>query len=179
MCRNDCSVARQSQTDSLVEAVHRVGCKHTRARATSGAGASLNLGCILVGAVLVGAEHHCIDKVGTTTTEVTRLHRTTRHEYGGDVKAHRCHQHTRGNLIAVADAYQGVHLVSIGHILHRVDDNVARGERVEHTVVTHSDTVVDGYGVELGCEATLLLDEFLYILTYLVKVHVTGYHLSE
>ena len=179
VCRNDCSVARQSQADSFVQTVHRVCGKHTRARAATRAGASLNLVGHIVCALLVGAQNHSVDKVGTTTAEVTSLHRATRYKYGGDIKAHRGHQHTRRNLVAVADANQCIYLVRIGHILHAVGDNVARGQRVEHTIMAHSDTVVDGDGVELGCKTTLLLDELFNVLSYLVQMNVTGHHLRK
>ena len=45
--------------------------------------------------------------------------------------------------------------------------------------MTHCNTVVDGYGIELGRKATLLLYKALYVLSYFVQVYVSGNHLCE
>ena len=45
--------------------------------------------------------------------------------------------------------------------------------------MAHSDTVVDGDGVELGCKTALLLDKLLDVLSYLVQMNVTGHHLCK
>ena len=65
------------------------------------------------------------------------------------------------------------------HILHAIGDNLARGQRVEHAVVTHCDTVVDGDGVELGCKASEAFDFGLDLLAYFVQVYVTRHELSK
>ena len=45
--------------------------------------------------------------------------------------------------------------------------------------MTHCDSVVDGYGVELGGEAPFGLDELFDVLSYFVQVDVSGNHLRE
>ena len=69
--------------------------------------------------------------------------------------------------------------MGVGHILHRVGNNIARRKRVEHAVVTHGYAIVNGYGVELRSKAALLLDKALYVLSYLMQMHMTRHHLRE
>ena len=84
----------------------------------------------------------------------TRLHRTARHEDGRDVQTHGGEQHARSDLVAVADTDERVRLVCVDHVLHAVRDEVPGRQGVEHTVVPHGDSVVDGDRVELSGEAT-------------------------
>ena len=69
--------------------------------------------------------------------------------------------------------------MSIHHIFHTVGNHIARGQRVEHTVVAHSYTVVDGDGVEFGSEASQTLYFGLNNLPDFVQVGVTRHKLGE
>ena len=45
--------------------------------------------------------------------------------------------------------------------------------------MSHCDTVVNGDGVELGGETSLLLDKLLDVLSYLVQMYVARNHLCK
>ena len=108
-----------------------------------------------------------------------RFHRASADKYGRDIQSHCSHQHTGSHLVAVGDANHGIGLVGIHHILHRVGNDVAAGQRIEHTIVTHSNTVVNGNGVELRSIAALSLYLLLHYLSYLVEMGVTRHKLGE
>ena len=65
------------------------------------------------------------------------------------------------------------------HIFYRVGNNVARGQRVQHAVVTHGYAIVNGYGVELCSIATKFFNLLLYELPGLVQMGVAWYKLGE
>ena len=69
--------------------------------------------------------------------------------------------------------------MGIDHVLDRVGDDVARGQRIEHAIVAHGNAVVDGNGVELGCVAPQSFDFLLHDLSCFVQVGVTGHKLGE
>ena len=125
---HDGAVAREGKADSLVEAVHRVGGKHARAASASGTCRTLDGLHLFVADGLVGRLDHRVDEVEVCATEFTCLHRSARHEYRGDIEAHRRHEHSGRNLVAIADTHQRVGLVGIAHILYTVGNDVARGQ---------------------------------------------------
>ena len=61
------------------------------------------------------------------------------------------------DLVAVGDADHGVGLVSVAHVLHRVGDQIARGQGIEHAIVAHGDTIINGNGVEFCRKAGRVL----------------------
>ena len=67
----------------------------------------------------------------------------------------------------------------IHHILHAVGYDVARGQRVQHTVMPHRNAVVNGNRIEFGSKAALLFYLFLYKLTYLVQMHMSRHKLVK
>ena len=175
----DCAVAWQRESDGLVEAVHRVGCKHAGARSACGTSELLKVGDSRVVDRGVGGVDHHVNQVERTVAEVACLHRTSRHEYRRDVQPHGCHEHSRSYLVAVADTHHRVGLVGIDHIFNAVGYQVARRQGVEHAVVPHGDAVVDGYRVELGCETSKFLNLLFYKLSDFVQVRVPGHKLGE
>src|SRR5690606_2766861 len=106
------------------------------------------------------------------------LHGAAGDEDDGDVEAHGGHQHARGDLVAVGDADHGVGAVRVDHVLDRVGDDVAAGQRVEHAVVAHGDAVVHGDGVEFLGNATGRFDLAGNELAQVFEVHVTGHELG-
>ena len=173
------AVARQRESDGLGQRVHRVGGEHARTAATARTGAMLQFCQLLVAHLGVGALHHGRNQVGILATPVPSLHRSARAEHRGDVQSHRCHQHAGCHLVAVGDTDHGVGLVGIHHILHRVGDDVARGQRVEHAVVAHGNTVVDGDGIKLSSIAAHLLNLFTNNLANFMQVRMTWHKLRE
>ena len=69
--------------------------------------------------------------------------------------------------------------MAVHHIFHRVGNDVARGQRVEHAVVSHGNAVVNGDGVELGRIAAKSFYLFLYYLSSLVQMGMSGHKLGE
>src|SRR5205823_2511545 len=104
---------------------------------------------------------------------------TAGHEDGGDVEAQRRQQHARRDLVAVRDADQRVRAVGVDHVLDAVGDELAAGQRIEHSSVTHRDTVIDRDGVELHAPATCGVHHTFYPLPHVVKVNVAGHELGE
>jgi len=175
------AVARQGQAEGFGQAVHRVGGEHARAAAAGGAGAALVFGDLLVGAGIVGGHHHGVDQVQAVVGQLrlAGFHRAAGDEHHRDVQAQGGHQHAGGDLVAVADADDGVGAMRIDHVLHGVGDDLARRQRIEHAVVTHGDAVVDRDGVEFLGHAAVLLDLAGDQLAHVFEVHVAGDELGE
>src|SRR5690554_2309301 len=149
------AVARQGQSQRLVEAVHGVGGKHARAGAAGGTGILFHGQHVGVADAVVGSHHHRVDQIQGLAVVLARFHRSTRYKNHGDVQAHGGHKHAGGNFVAVADADHGVGLVGVDHVFYAVGDQIARGQGIQHAVVSHSDAVVDGDGVEFRSKAAL------------------------
>ena len=177
------AVTGQCQADSLVQAVHGVCGEHTSAGTAGGAGVLLNLGQLLIADAVVNGHHHGVNQVEAVLHDAldagTGLHRATGHKNRGDVQAHRGQKHTGGDLVTVRDADQSVGTVRVHHVLDRIRNQVARRQRVQHTVVTHSNTVINGNGVEFLGDATRLTDGTGDQFTHVLQVHVTGHKLGE
>jgi hypothetical protein len=107
------------------------------------------------------------------------FHRAAGDEHHRDVQAQRSHQHAGGDLVAVGDADDGVGAMGVDHVLHRVGDDLARGQRIEHAVVAHGDAVVDRDGVEFLGYAAVLFDLAGDQLAQVLQVHVAGHELGE
>ncbi len=67
----------------------------------------------------------------------------------------------------------------VHHVLHRVGDQLAAGQRVEHAAVPHRDAVVHRDGVELLGDRAGLLDRLRHDLAHVAQVHVAGHELGE
>ena len=121
------AVARQRESDSLGQRVHRVCREHARTGAAAWACALLNLSQFFVSHRRIAALDHRRYQVGILAAPLSGLHRTARAEHAGDVQSHSSHQHTRRHFVAVRDANHGVGLMSVYHIFYRVGNDVARG----------------------------------------------------
>ena len=178
------SVAGQPQAQSLDQAVHRVGGKHSGTRAAGGAGRALVLLHIRVAHLGIAGDDHRVDQVHglddiAAQLDLARFHRPAGDKDHGNVQAHGGHQHSRRDLVAVGDADQRVGAMGIDHVLDRIGDQVARGQAVEHSVVAHGDAVVDGDGVELLGDAARALDLPRHELAQVLQVDVAGNKLGE
>ena len=183
------AVPRQRQPERLVEAVHAVGGEHPGARSARRAGGALHLAQLRVTDLGVAGGDHRIDEVelahhrlavaAVRAHHLAGLHRPSRNEDGGDVEAHRGHQHARRDLVAVRDADQRVGAVRVHHVLDAVGDEVAARQRVEHPPVPHRDAVVDRDGVELDAPAASRVDDRLHALADVVQVDVARDELRE
>ena len=118
-------VAGQGQAQGLIQAVHGVGGKHPGTGAAGGTAATFDLFDIGLRHGLIPGHDHHVDQVVAFVTVATGLHRAAGDEDGGDIQAHGGHQHTGGDLVAVADADHRVHGMGIAHILDAVGDQLA------------------------------------------------------
>ena len=177
------AVSGQCQADSLVQAVHGVRGEHARAGSTGRASVGLNLGKLGVRNRIVHSHDHCVDQVETMLHNAfnrgTRLHRATGDEDRRDIQAHGSDEHTGSDLVAVRDTHQGVRAVSVDHVLHRVRNHLARRQRVEHAVVTHSNAIINGDGIEFLRDAARLADCAGDKLAHVLEVDVAGNELGE
>ena len=178
------SVARQGQAQGLGQAVHRIGREHPRTGPAGRAGRPLDRLHILVADRIIGRRDHGIDQVQRLDATVLQhdlagLHRPARHEDGGDVQAQRRHQHARRDLVAVADADHRVGAMRVDHVFHRIGDDLARGQRVQHAVMAHGDAVIDRDGVEFLGDAAGRLDLAGDQLAQVLQVDMAGHELGE
>ena len=182
------AVARQGQADGLGQAVHRVRGEHPRAGAAGGAGRLLDPGQRLLRHRRVGGGHHRVDQVELASggrrprgggDRGAGFHRAAGHEDRGDVEPHGGDQHARGDLVAVGDADHRVRAVRVDHVLDRVGDQLAAGQRVQHAAVPHRDAVVHRDRVELAGHRPGGADRGGDDLADLAQVHVSGNELGE
>ena len=111
--------------------------------------------------------------------DLARLHRPAGDEDGRDVQPQRRHQHAGRDLVAIRNADQGVGAMGVGHVFDAVGDHLARGQRIEHAVVSHRDAVVDRDGVELLGDAARRLDLAGDQLAEVLQMDVAGHELGE
>ena len=139
----------------------------------------LNLFKFLIAYALVASGYHGRNEVGVLSFPFAGFHRSARYKDGGNVEAHGGHKHAGSYFVAIADAHKGVGFVGVDHVFNAVGNEVAAGQTVEHAVVAHGDAVVNGDGVELGSEASELLDFGFYDLSGFVQVSMSRYELGE
>ena len=177
------AVTGQRQTNRLIQAVHGVRGEHTRTRTAGRARILLNLSERSVTDAIVNSHHHGINEVeavlNNTLNALAGLHGAARDKDGGDVQAHSRQKHTGGDLVTVRDADQRVGTVRVDHVLDRVSNQIAGRQRVEHTVVTHRDTVINSDGVKFLGDAASLTNRAGDQLTHVLQVHVAGHELGE
>src|SRR5690606_1258014 len=96
-----------------------------------------------------------------------------------DVQAHGGHEHAGRDLVAVGDAHHGIGTVGVDHVFHRVRDDVAAGQGIQHAIVAHGNAIVHGNGIELLGYAARGFDLACDELTQVLQVHVSGHELGE
>ena len=183
------AVARQRQAQRLGEAVHRIGREHARAGSASRTGRPLHLGQVGVGHLVVHRHHHGVDQIqlaefdflrlGVGQAHLARFHGATRNKHHRNVQAHRGHQHAGRDLVAIGNAHQRIGAMGIGHELHRVGNEIAAGQRIEHAIVAHGNAIVHRNGVELFGHSASLLDFPGHQLPHVFQVHMAGHKLGE
>ena len=73
-------------------------------------------------------------------------HRAARDERGGNIHAHRAHEHSGDDLVAVAHEYARVEGVRRREDLRAVRNDLAGGEGIAHSLVSHGDAVAHADG---------------------------------
>ena len=69
--------------------------------------------------------------------------------------------------------------MGVDHVLDAVCDQFARGQRIEHAVVTHGDAVVDGDSVEFLGHTARSFDFARDQLSQVLEMHVARHELGE
>jgi hypothetical protein len=69
--------------------------------------------------------------------------------------------------------------MGVDHVLDRIGDDLARGQTVEHPVMTHGDAIVHGDGVEFLGDTTGGFNLTAHQLAQILQVNVTGYELGK
>ena len=170
---HDCAVSRKSQADSFIQTVHRVCRKHSGTTSAGRTGILFDIRYFLIAYTVVRRFNHGIDQVQMLTVPLSGFHRSTGYKYGRDIQAHGSHQHPWGNLIAVADTYHCIRLVRIDHIFYAVRYDITGRKRVKHSVMSHSDTVINSNRIKFRSEASQLLNFRLHQLPDFMQVHVS------
>ncbi len=177
------AVAGQREAQSFRQTVHRVGREHARAGTAGRAGRALDGGDFLVGVALIRCGDHGVNEVERLLLalqhDLAGFHRAAGDEDRRDVEAQRGHQHAGGDLVAVGDADHGVGAVRVDHVLDAVGDEFAARQRIEHAVMAHGDTVIDGDRVEFLGDAARRFDFARDELAEILQVDVAGHELRE
>ena len=143
------AVAGQGNTYGLAQAVHGVGGVHTGARTATGANARLAFLQLATVDQACLVRSHCLKHLGQgnlLAVITTCQHRAARADHGGDVHTDSGHDHTGNDLVTVGDQHHAVKAVSHHHGLHAVSDQLAGGQRIFHTDVTHGNSVAHANG---------------------------------
>ena len=177
------TVAGQRQTQRLGQTVHGIGREHAGTGTAGRAGRTLDNLHILVGNLVVCSRDHGVDQIErhrlAMQDDLAGLHRTAGNEDGGDVEAHRRIQHAGGDLVAVGNAHHRIGAMGIDHIFHRIRDDLARRQRIEHAVMAHGDTVIDRNRVEFLGDTAGRLDFAGNELAEILQMHMARHELRE
>ena len=173
MCSQNSPIARKCQTDCLVQAVHGVGSKHSGTTTTARTGMAFHVCNLLVTDRCVSGFNHRINQIQMTAVPLTCFHRTARNKDSRDVQTHGSHQHARRNLVAIADADHGICFVGIHHIFNAVRNDIARRQRIKHSIMSHRNPVVNGYRIEFSSKTAQLLNFRLDQLSGFMQMHMT------
>jgi len=176
---HDGAVSRKGEADGFGKAVHGVGGEHAAAGSARRTGDFFHGRHQIIVHCGIGSHHHGIHQVVGFSAGDTGFHGSARNKNGRNVQPHSRHQHSRGDLVTVRNAHHGVHAMGITHVFHTVGDNIARGQRIEHSVVPHGNTVVNGDCVEFGGKKSLPLNERFDLLADGMKVGVPRNKLGE
>ena len=137
----------------------------------------------LVGIGFIGGGDHRVDEVERDFLalhhDLARFHRPARDEDARNVEPHRCHQHARSDLVAIGNAHHRIGAMRVDHIFDAVGDEVAAGQRIEHAVVPHRDTVIDRDGVEFLGDAAGRLDLARDQLAQIFQMDMARHELRE
>lgn len=112
--------------------------------------------------------------VPSGSTVVPGFHGAAGDEHGRNVETQCRHEHARCDLVAVRDADQRVRTMRVHLVFHRIGDDLAARQGVQHAGVPHGDAVVDGHRVELTRDAAGLLHGLGDETPNFVEMYVPG-----
>ncbi|MNH74363.1 hypothetical protein D3C73_265770 [compost metagenome] len=106
------------------------------------------------------------------------FHWASAYEHCRNVHAKSSHHHTRCDLVTVRDADHSVEPVSGYDGLKGIGNDFTAWQGVTHTDMSHGNTVIHTYGVELERYTAGFTDRFFYDLTKFLQVYVTRYNIN-
>ena len=173
------AVTGQCQSNRFIQAIHGISGKHAWAASASGAGMLLNLCHLFIAHTFISRFNHGINQIQMLSVPFPGFHRTAWNKHSRYIQPHSRHQHPRSNLVTVTDANHSICLMGIYHILHTIGNDIPWRQGIKHSVVPHSDTVVNGNRIELRSKTSPLFNLFLYKLAYFVQVYMPGDELCK
>ena len=108
-----------------------------------------------------------------------RQHWSPRYQNGGDVQAHRGHQHARHDLVAARQHNHGIKLMRLDHVLNGVRNHFSAGQRITHPLMSLTNSITDGNGRKFPGNAPRLCNAQLHKFCQLAQMIVTGHHLGK
>ena len=102
-------------------------------------------------------------------------HGAAGHHDGGHVDARGRHQHAGHDLVAVGNQHERVKAVGLGERFDAVGDELARHQRIVHSLMPHGDAVAHGDGGHLHRRTAGHAHAFLDRLGDGIQVHMAGH----
>ena len=133
----------------------------------------LDIRYFLIADTFISRFNHRVDQIQVLTIPFSGFHRTARYKYGRNIQTHSRHQHSGSDLIAIADTYHCIRLVRIDHIFYAGRYDITGRKRVKHSVMSHSDTVINSNRIKFRSETSQLLNFRLHQLPDFMQVHVS------
>ena len=97
----------------------------------------------------------------------------------GDIQLQRRVEHPRRDLVTVRHAHQRIGGMRLHHILHRVGDDFAAGQGIQHSAVPHRNPVIHCNSVEFSGNPTRGPHRRRHHAADLVQMNVTGHKLGK
>jgi len=173
------TIARKGKPDGFIQTVHGIGCEHARTGSACGTGQFLNTIHFFITHRRIHCHDHGIHQVVGLISIPSRLHGSARYKNGGNVQSHGCHEHAGSNLVTIGYTKKRIYLMGIGHIFYAVSYKIPGRKGIEHTVVSHGNTIINGYGIKFRSKVTRLLNNSLHLLTNVMQVGMTGNKLGK
>lgn len=177
------TIARQRQAERFGQAVHGIGGEHARAGAAGGAGRAFDRQRIRIAHARIGRRDHGGHEVhlllDIRQRDTPGFHRPTRDKNDRNVQPHGGHQHAGGDLVAVGNTHQRIRAVRVDHVFHRIGNQLARGQAIQHAAMAHGDPVIHRDGVELAPDPACFFNGATDKLPQILEVNMPRYKLGE
>ena len=173
------SIAGESHSNGLSQAVHAVCGEHATARTTG------RTGIVLIGEQLFLTDQsgckasHFLKHdrearpTGAVAGNLTGKHRSTGDKNGRDVDPGGSHQHSRDNLVTVGDENQSIKRMGCCHDLDGISDDLTACQRVFHPCMTHCNTITYPNDRERDWVSPSLAYPALYSVDNSIKVNMS------
>ena len=107
------------------------------------------------------------------------FHRAAGYKNCWNIQTQACGEHSWSNFVTVRNANHGVCAMGINHILNAISNYFSAWQAVKHTVMAHSNTVINGDCVKFFCNSTIFFNFTCDHLAKVLKVNVSRNKLSK